>query len=234
MIRTHVDSALPGTGTTPARPTMTQTSRGFLHYLGGAIVAPRRTFTELADDPHAVRRGFEAVLLIGLLYTLTVAGLAYSKSPTFAPPAIALPHETYYVYETFFALLVLVLAWILAAGVAHLLARPLSGKGTFETTLATLAFAFTLGNVVTWVVETTGTVLDLAGIVSTAEWVRISSEPGFWNVFSQAYLWVAMVWMLVLAVVAVWQAEKVRLWQGVICGLAAFATFMAAMFVFIR
>ena len=92
----------------------------------------------------------------------------------------------------------MVLDWILAAGVAHLLARPLGGKGTFEATLATLGFAFTLASFVTWIPETVGTVLNLTGTVPTAEWIRVSNEPGFWYVFAQAYQWVAVGWMLVL------------------------------------
>jgi len=215
-------------------PAAAATGRGFLHYLGGTVVAPRRTFAELADDPHAVRRGFEAILLIGALYTLTVAGLAYSNTAAFAPPAIALPRATYYRYEVFFALLVTALGWILAAGIAHLAARPLGGTGTFEATLATLGFAFTLANFVTWIPETVGTVLNLTGTVPTAEWIRISSEPGFWYWFAQLYQWVAVAWMVFLAIVAVWQAEKLRLWQGALAGLVSVVTFMAGMLVFIR
>ena len=48
--------------------------RTFWSYLGGTIVRPRHTFGRLRDDPRGLVHGLGAILLIGLLYTLTVAG----------------------------------------------------------------------------------------------------------------------------------------------------------------
>lgn len=111
---------------------------GFWHYFGGTIVHPRSTFEQLINDPRHLALGLTAILVIGLLYTMTVAGLATVDAKISTPAWVAIPEERYYFLEIFFALPATALVWILAAGFAHLISKPFGGQGTFEQTLAVL------------------------------------------------------------------------------------------------
>ena len=54
---------------------------------------------------------------------------------------------------------VVILGWIMAAGVSQLLSKFLGGSGTFEGILSVLGFAVTIPMFVTWIPETVGTIL---------------------------------------------------------------------------
>ena len=71
----------------------------FWGYIGGAIVKPYHTFNRLLDDPMRLRFSFFAVLFIGILYTLTVIGLATVGADISAPAWIAIPADEYYFWE---------------------------------------------------------------------------------------------------------------------------------------
>ena len=116
-------------------------------------------------DPHHLRYGTQAVFLIAIFYTFTVIGLTVNHASVATPPVIAIPVQDYYFWQSFFTLPVFVFAWILAAGLAHLLSKFFMGSGTFEGTVAVLGFALWLLGFVTWSVETVITVLTLVGVM---------------------------------------------------------------------
>jgi hypothetical protein len=207
---------------------------GFWHYMGGTVVRPRGTLTGLVDDPRRLKQAFAAVAFIGVLYTLTVIGLASAQVQIVVEPWLAVPAATYYFWEIFFALPVFVLVWILAAGLAHLLSKPFAGRGSFEGTLAALGFALTIPAFVTWIPETVNTLLIVTGVITEAEWLAWNSEPGLWRLFWDVYQFVALGWYLLLFPVAVWAAQKVRWWQAALVGTATVAVAGFIMLIFIR
>ncbi|MGD2142952.1 MAG: hypothetical protein PVF54_00590 [Anaerolineae bacterium] len=88
----------------------------FWAYLGGTVIEPRGTFRRLLDDPKRLTYGVDAMGFIGVFYTLTVVGLAIVKAEIVTPPWVAIPAESYYFWEIFFAAPVFLGGWILAAG----------------------------------------------------------------------------------------------------------------------
>jgi hypothetical protein len=203
-------------------------------YLWGTVVRPRHTFARLVADSASLAHGFKAVLLISALYTLTVIGLAIVKAEIMAPAWIPIPADEYYFWEIFFVMPVVLLGWILAAGVAHWLSSPFGGSGNFEGTLAVLAFAVAVPTFVTWVPETAGTILILAGAMTHGDWVEATSHPGFWQVFGLAYQLVAVAWYVFLFPIAIAQAQRLRWRQSVAVGIPTLAVFGLWMFTFIR
>ena len=206
----------------------------FWSYLAGAVIRPRRTFDRLLEDPQRLGHGSAAILFIGLLYTLTVIGLAVVRADIAFPAWVAIPRESYYFWEIFFAIPVYLAAWILAAGMIQLLCRPCGGRGTFEETLAVLGFAVTLPSFVTWLPETAGVILILLGVLTQAEWWEIIARPGFWQLFSQVYQFVALAWFLLLFPLAVATIQKVRGWQAAIVGGLTVAVIGLVVLIFIR
>ncbi|MEW6142527.1 MAG: hypothetical protein AB1597_05130 [Chloroflexota bacterium] len=105
------------------------------------MVRPRATFARLLNDPCRLSHGLAALLLIGVLYTLTVAGLAIAGArPTF-PPFITIPPPVYYFWETFFCIPVFLTGWLVASAIVYLTARALRASGGFNETAALLGFA---------------------------------------------------------------------------------------------
>ncbi len=206
----------------------------FWRYLGSTIANPYRTYNRLLDDPQKLKHGTGAVLLIGVLYTLTVIGLAIVRADISTPPWVAIPAEHYYFWEMFFALPVFTLGWILAAGLVQLVSKAFRGSGSYEGTLAVLGFAMALPSFVTWIPETIGTVLFVSGVMTQKQWLEITSRPGFWQVFAGVYQFVALAWYLVLIPVAVAAAQKLRWWQSTLVGVFTLAVTGLLMFVFIR
>lgn len=206
----------------------------FSRYLAGTIIKPGRTFHRLLDEPDRLSLGVKAILLIGVLYTLTVMGLAAAEAQISACPWIAIPGDKYYFWEIFFAMPVTILDWILAAGTVQLLSKFFKGSGTFEDTLAVLGFAITIPFFVTWIPETLATFLMLTGTVTQQELFEITTQPGLWSIFSIGYQLAAAGWIFILVPVAVSAVQKLRWWQAAIVGIPTAVIFMFVMLIFIR
>jgi hypothetical protein len=205
----------------------------FWRFFGGTVVRPARTFAALQADSRQVAMGVRAVLFIGVLYTITVAMLAAGGALITAPAFLVLPAENYYFYEIFFAAPVLFLDWIMAAGLARLLGRPRCGTGSFEGTLAALGFAVSVPFLITWVVETAFAVFLLLG-GSQQAFMELSAHPGVVQTFVIAYQLVAVVWLLVLTILAVRAGLKTGWVKAVLVGAVTTFVFLGWMVVFIR
>jgi hypothetical protein len=205
-----------------------------LRYLGLTVTAPRQTFGMLATDPRHLAVGVTAVLVLGTLYTITVAGLAVVGAQVVVEPWLRIPPDRYYYWQTLFTLPVFFCGIVLAAGLGHLFATAMGGRGTFEQTFALIAIAATLPWYVTWVVETVGVVLILSGAITHADWIDATSRSGFWQVFAVAYQAVPLAWYLFLAPLAVGIAHGLGAARTVLAGGIATLTLSIVLFVAIR
>lgn len=205
----------------------------FWQSLGGTVVAPRRALRALAEHPDGVGHGLTAVLLVGVLYTLTVIGLAWAGVVPVVPPWIAIPAERYYFWEIFFTVPVFVLGWIVAGGLAQVVGRALGRTGTFESTLAVLGFALAVPTFVMWVPETIEAVLFVAGVTTQPEWMGLSSR-GFWRVFRDAYQVVTLAWYLALLPLAIAAAHRLSWPRAVLAGAATVTVVRPVLFVVVR
>ena len=200
----------------------------------GTIFRPVKTFKALVLEPRALSKGVRALLLIGVLYTLTVAGLALAGASVFAPPFLSLPADEYYIFEVFFAIPVFLLGWMAAGGLAYLLSRGRGeSRGSYEGLLAALALAITVPSFVTWIPETVLTIVLLLG-ANQGEVMEYTARPGFWQMFVIAYQTAAGLWMLVLAGAAVRAVRGVKRTRAAVVSLATILVFLCLMIVFIR
>ena len=56
-----------------------------IFYLGAAFVAPRRSFKRLLTEKKRFAKGFRITLFVGILYAISVAGLAVAGALLPAP-----------------------------------------------------------------------------------------------------------------------------------------------------
>lgn len=206
----------------------------FLSLLAGTVIRPRRTFDRLASDPKKLRYGAGAVVLIAGLYTLTVTGLAATQARISAPAFLPIPESRYYFWESFFSAPIVLAAWILGAGLMQFLSRNMKGQGDYAATLAVLGFAWAVPMFITWIPETVGTLMALTGAFSQAQWIHLTSRPGFWRMFAQTYQLVALAWFAVLFPVAAAASQKLFWWQAAPVGLLTLSGMLLFLLVFIR
>lgn len=207
--------------------------KSFWRYVAGTFVRPVRTFRSLRADPKRHARGCQAILLIGILYACTAAGLAAAGALITAPAFIPLSPENYYFWEIFFALPVALLGWIMAAAFAQILSRGKGGGGTFKSLLGTLGFALAVPQFLTWIAETAFAVLLLLGM-RQAEFMELSAQPGILQTLFIGYHAVAAAWMLALVIAAVGVSQRLRWWLAGMIGILTAAFFATVIIIFIR
>lgn len=146
-------------------------------YLGRCVRHPRQTWADLLADPARLRHGFTAVLVVGMGYALTVAGIALSNGRPSAP-WLAIPESQYFIWEALFIAPVTLLCWILAAGVTHLICKVLHGSGNLDDTLALLGFAVAVPTLITLIPDAIRTTLTAAGWLNRAAWEACRLSAG--------------------------------------------------------
>lgn len=206
----------------------------FVEALGGVVVHPFFTMKVLSVHPSGVKWGLYSVTLLGLLYTLTVAGLYGIGVGATVSPWLRIPAEEYYFWEIFMVFPVYFGVWVLGAGFVQLVSRPLGGSGSFEGTLATLGFAMTIPWYVTWVVETLGMILVMMDVITLAQWQDVAENHTVGKVFAIAYQLIAMVWLIVLMPIAVRSSQGLTAIPSFVVGMVTLIIVGIISFVFIR
>jgi len=203
-------------------------------YFGCLVRHPRRTWADLLADPARLRYGFAAVVVVGVGYAITVAGIALSDGLP-STPWLTIPRSHYFTWEAFFIAPVTVLCWILAAGVAHLLCKLLHGSGTFDDTLALLGYAVAVPTLITLIPDAVHAVFTAMGWLSRAAWEQAVSEPGTPDFL---FLWIDMLayaagllWFFPLAVAT---AQRLHGWRAVVAGVAGALVYQGVYVIFIR
>jgi hypothetical protein len=111
----------------------------------GVLRRPRRTFDALVRDDRRVRFGAYGIAIAAALYGAVYFFLAHNGGrPTVMVPWLAIPAEEYYGWNLYMNAPSTVLAWVAAAGFAHLAARALGGRGDYESVLGTLGLAISV------------------------------------------------------------------------------------------
>jgi hypothetical protein len=92
----------------------------YLRYAASIVVRPSKTASALVVDPDHFRVGLLGVLALGVLYSAT-AFLLYARGVSAAAPFLALPLESYYLYQTLFNLPVALASWLLMGSTLYLI-----------------------------------------------------------------------------------------------------------------
>lgn len=155
----------------------------------GTIVSPGETLRRVERE--GLNPGcFVAYGLFPLLYSVTTA-IAYLRGarPVIWRPWVGvIPEESYFLWEALFLVPLCLQLWILFAAMAHLLAKAQGGGGTFEGTMAVLAYTYSVPLVVLmWLPDVLQSLVlgihlrgDLIAVYGTAAgiWVLLLSARG--------------------------------------------------------
>jgi hypothetical protein len=204
-----------------------------IYYLGGAFVAPRRIFRHLLAERKRFAKGFRIMLFIGILYTISVAGLAVAGALLPAPGFLPLDSRNYYFYEMFFVLATFIGAWLLASGAGTLVSLALGGRGPFKAAAATWAYAFAAPSFMMWLPQAVFSGFLALGM-SQKEFMSYTAGPGPWRTGFWIYQGLAVLLLVVRSAKAASVGRTLRSVPALITGLIAAGVFAGILGVVIR
>jgi hypothetical protein len=115
----------------------------FLYYCWGAIIRPVPTLKQIAWEP-SLAYPFAAYFLFGLLYGLFALVGYFSGHAAAGILVNFISAKDYYLWEGLLMIPITMQIYLLFAALAHLFARLLGGKGSFEATLSVLGFTYSI------------------------------------------------------------------------------------------
>jgi len=195
-----------------------------LLYLSAAMFVPRRAFQRLGGERRRFAKGFRVMLLVGILYTLSVIGLAASGAMLPAPAFLPLDPHNYYFYEIFFTLPAFVVAWLTASGAGTLVSLVMGGRGPFKAAAAPWAFAFAAPAFMMWLPHAAFSGFLLLGM-SQREFMSTTAAPGPWQTGFWIYQGLAVLLLIVGSIKAAAVGRSLRPVPAFLTGLVAAGVF---------
>jgi Yip1 domain len=207
----------------------------FKDYYFGVIFRPRRTFEALMVDPRRLKFGLLALLTNIILYTLVYIFLtAGGGAPSSFTPWLAIPKDLYYSYDRFILAPSMFAAALLAAGVAQLLSRLFSGKGSFEDNLSGFGFAIAIACLASLVHDLPDSFLGAIGVLDL-RWYEVAlNSPTIWRAILMTLYWLSVLWFMVLFPMASAAAQRIKRGPAIFVGLLAYFTYQFVFFIFNR
>jgi hypothetical protein len=209
--------------------------RSFGSYLLGTFIRPGRTFEALLADDRGLRLGLTAIGLNALLYTFVYVFLWHGGgAPSSFTPWLAVPKDVYYFYNRFWLAPSMLAGWVLAAGIAHLLAKGAGGKGSFEGTLSVYGFGFLASSLAALLHDLPDSFLGAIGLLDLRWYETALNSPTIWRTILLTLYAIYGILMLFLLIRGVKDAQRIKTAPAILIGLVAFALYQGMFLLFNR
>lgn len=207
----------------------------FRNYYFGTFLSPRNTFHALLADERRLKFGLLAISLNAVLYTFVYIFLTIANgAPSSFAPWLAVPKEVYYYYNRFWLFPSMLACWILAAGVAHLLSRLFSGKGSFEDTLSVFGFGITIATFFALLHDLTDAFLGAIGVLDQ-RWYEVAlNTPTIWRTILWILYSTALILLFIRLIQGVRAAERIKPWHALLIGAIAAIVYQGVFLIFNR
>jgi len=214
---------------------LTSRTLSFRYYLFNTLFHPRRTFDLLGKDERRLKFGFYAMLITAIVYTLVYIFLTMGGgAPSSFDPWLAVPKDVYYSYNRFWLAPSMLGCWILASGVAYLLSRLVSGKGSFDDTLSVFGFGITIVTLISALHDLTDSFLSVIGLLDQ-RWYEIAlNSPTIWHTILMTVYGIALILLFVYLIIGVASSQRIKLVHALWIGCIAAVTYQGVFFIFNR
>lgn len=203
--------------------------RDQLDFLRSPVAVVRR----LTADRRAALVGLRNVLAIAVLYEFAILLWAFSADAVTLPAFLKIPEEQYYFYELVFLIPLFLITWILASGIAYLLAKALGGSGSFDAILGGFGLTMAVGAYFTLIPDYIQGILWITGWVPFYEYQALT-RSGVLKVIVWAYLLAFVVAHLLLYTVTIRHTQSLGTWRAAFVALLSFLGSFAIWMVFVR
>jgi hypothetical protein len=147
---------------------------------------------------------------------------------------LAIPKAVYYRYNTLMLAPSMFVCWLLAASVAHLLARAWAGRGSFEQTAAALGVSISLSSWTTLVHDLTASFLGAMHLIDARAHEAAMNAPTFWRglILTLFLLYaIAFLYMFSTSIAVSHRLDRIK---SAVLGLLSFIMYQGMFFVFNR
>ena len=207
----------------------------FRNYLFGTLFHPRRTFDRLLVDGRRLKFGFYAMLICAAVYTLVYIFLTMGGgAPSAFTPWLNVAKDVYYFYNRFWLAPSMLCGWILSAGVAYLLSRLVSGKGSFDDLLGVFGFGITVATLISALHDLTDSFLSAIGLLDQGWYELQLNTPTMWRTILFSLYGISLVLLFVYLIIGVSKAQKIKWGHGLWIGFIAAVTYQVFFMVFNR
>jgi Yip1 domain len=209
--------------------------QSFNDYLFKTIFHPRQTFELLLQDERRLKFGFFAMVISAVVYTFVYIFLTMGGgAPSSFDPWLAVAKDVYYSYNRFWLAPSMLGGWILAAGVAYLLSRLVSGRGSFDDTISVFGFGITIATLVSALHDLTDSFLSAIGLLDQ-HWYEIAlNSPTIWRTILLTLYSISLILLFVYLIIGVSRSQKIQFRHALWIGCIAAATYQGVFFIFNR
>ena len=209
--------------------------RSFTSYFFNSIFHPRKTFEALLQDDRRLKFGFYAMVISAIVYTLVYVFLTMGGgAPSSFDPWLAVPKEVYYSYNRYWLAASMLGCWILSSGVAHLLSRLVSGKGSFDDLLSVFGFGITIATLVSALHDFTDSFLSAIGLLDQSWYEVALNSPTIWRTTLTTVYGIALILLFVYLIIGVASSQKIKLGHALWIGCIAAVTYQGVFFIYNR
>ena len=207
----------------------------FKDYLIGTLISPGKTFKLLIKDNRKLKFGLIAISINALVYTIIYVFLTLGGgAPSSFDPWLAVPKDVYYSYNRFWLAPSMFGCWILAAGVAHLLSKLFSGKGSFEDTLSVFGFGFTIATFFAALHDLPDSFLGAIGLLDLRWYETALNSPTVWRTILMILYGTGLFMLVFLSIKGVSASQKIKGGAALFIGIVAAVVYQGIFFVFNR
>jgi hypothetical protein len=207
----------------------------FKNYYIGTFLQPRHTFDLLLTDKRKLKFGLLAISINAILYTVVYIFLTIGNgAPSSFEPWLAVPKDVYYYYNRFWLAPSMFACWILAAGVAHLLSRLVSGKGSFEDTLSVFGFGVNIATLFALLHDLTDAFLGAIGVLDLRWYETALNSSTVWRIILWTAYSTALIMLFVQLITGVRASQRIKPGYALVIGAVAAIVYQGIFLIFNR
>jgi hypothetical protein len=185
------------------------------------IRSPRTAIAKLANDPGAAFTGFRHVLLLAVLWEFALLLWALGGATPTMPAFLKIPDEQYYFYQLIFYIPMFLLAWLLASGIAYVLAKAFGGVGSYDTILGGFGVTALISGYFALVPDFIQGVLWTTGWVPFTRYQELTSH-GFLAIIVWCYLLAYSIAYVLLYSITIHYSQNLSTSKSVFVAMVAY------------
>lgn len=197
------------------------------------IKSPSAFVSRLASDPRAVFVGFRNVLWMAILYWGVILLWAFGSDGVTLPAFLRIPEEQYYFYELIFIIPMFFVTWLLASGIAYVMAIALGGDGPIDAILGGFGVSMAISFYFSLIPDYIQGILWNTGLIPFHQYLEITGK-GVPLMIVWAYLAAFLLAHLILYSITVNQTQGISRTRAALVGLVSFLGSFAVWITIVR